>query len=75
MTQVLAQAIVDPIQRSFGDTRPGKRWSVTVTGYLRGEDPKTAQQRIYEICAVSDNVAAEEGLARFVAEFEDGTAS
>lgn len=80
MTQVLAQAIVDPAREPLRagpwlDDLPRnaggeKIWSVTVTGYHRGADPKTARRRIYIIDAKTDTLAAEEGIRRFCAELE-----
>ena len=57
MHAVRCQAIVDP-------AGPGK-WSVTVTGL-----PPHDETRVYVIEGKSDNIAAQEGLRRFVAERE-----
>jgi hypothetical protein len=53
---VLASAIVDPSPRG---------WAVTVWGQA-----PHAEQRVYEIKARSDALAAQEGIERFVREME-----
>lgn len=61
--RVLCQAIVDPTHP--GPTLGSKMWNVTVTGLA-----PFAETRRYVIPAKSDNVAAQQGIARFVAEME-----
>lgn len=78
VTRVLAQAIVDPVP-STPRARPWLHgspigidrlpvWAVTVTGkmYAGGDLP----ERRFTIAARSDTLAAQEGLDRFVREFQ-----
>lgn len=60
MTRVLVSAMVDRI-------RPGvpSLWSVRVWG-----QPPHDRERTYDLEAPNDNMAAEEGIRRFVAEME-----
>jgi hypothetical protein len=59
-TPVRCRAIVDPI-------RIGARWGWRVA--VKGEPPHCAR-RIYEIEAATDTLAAQDGMRRFMREFE-----
>ncbi len=54
-TRVLCSAIADKISRN--------RWRITVTG-----EPPHAEQRVYDIGAKSDTLAAQRGIDMFVRE-------
>lgn len=70
MTRVLAQAIVDDLMPGvlLASMPPQHKYRVTVTGSIYGgaDLPK----REFDICAVSEHSAAQEGLDRFVREFQ-----
>jgi hypothetical protein len=61
--RVLCQAVVDPHPLALD------RWLVTVEG-----KPPHDETRSYCIKATSDTIAAQEGIARFVAEMRRGLA-
>lgn len=63
MIKVLAQAIVDELPSE--ETGENPRFIVTVTG-----QPPFDYRRVYTILAETDTFAAQEGIARFVAEME-----
>lgn len=58
--RVLVQAIADEL--------PDGEWLITVTGRYDHDEPGADRTRIYRIAAASDNLAAQEGIRRFVDE-------